>query len=239
MGDEIAHGFEKTIFHHKYNPDRVIGVYHQNILESPETIKARKYLMDILYALYPEHFTKVHSTGAWQKDKDTQTHLVLKRLELDEKHKFLQKFRFARGNEKEEMRPKQQEIAQSILDSDQYKNFIALLDGLGISHDMTARGGVESTADNYTFNPDGTIRYIEVADPFYNELGRSNDVWLAFDKNKLRRKILNRLIGPEQAQALRNLDRIIELAKELEVKLITQKKKNDQKTQRWLNRRNK
>ena len=222
MGDKmLGRGVEKSVWGHKESPEKVIGVYHKDRGIHPETMKAKKYFMDILHMLYPEHFTKVYSTGARDNKEGTQSYAFLKRLDLDERHKAIEAWRHVRGKEYWQQKEKFDKIGQEILDSEQFKNFEKLLEGLGI--DINGQYGVfEKGYGNFTFDPDGTIRMIEMGDPFGYD-GEINagktEIDLAFEEKKLRARIEEKLTGDEKTRALIYLDRIIKLKEELENRL--------------------
>ncbi len=230
MGELRGRGLEKSVWDDKDDPEKIIAVYHRSMGSNPETIKARKYFMDILHMLYPEHFTKVYSVGAGQHERGIQHHAVLQRLDLDENHQLIERYRHAKGKERDDMENKVKAIAESIYGSEQFKKLKALLEELGMEID-SGFGAFEQGYGNFTFNQDGTIRMIEMGDPFYGDrdAGRTK-IDLNFDDIKLRKRIEEKLNGTEKKNALMYLDRIIKLSEELENRL---ERKNAIEKAKW------
>lgn len=74
----LGEGSEKQVFEHKDNPDLAVGVYREQIQESPETTKGRYYIQKIAHLLMPDNIPDIHLAAS-------DPHMVVTdKLDVDE-----------------------------------------------------------------------------------------------------------------------------------------------------------
>jgi len=66
-GEEIGSGTEKTVYRHKHDKEKVVGVFHEERSYNKETVnqvKGRFYLTKLLHILYPKNIPNMHLAAA-------------------------------------------------------------------------------------------------------------------------------------------------------------------------------
>lgn len=63
-GDILGGGREKNVYRDTENPEQVVGLFHEQVEESPETVKGRYYLTKIVRELLPGVFPDFHQASA-------------------------------------------------------------------------------------------------------------------------------------------------------------------------------
>ena len=72
IGEKIAEGDEKLIYEDPNSKEKVIALYKERQLESPNTVKARFYLTKILHLLFPQNIPDIHWSGSDPHGYSTQ-----------------------------------------------------------------------------------------------------------------------------------------------------------------------
>ncbi|MEK7615619.1 MAG: hypothetical protein AAB420_00250 [Patescibacteria group bacterium] len=226
LGEMLGHGLEKAVYENKNNPDQIIGIYLKGWKRKPEVTKARYYLTNILHMLYPKWFYTIHQVGHEQLYKKgtqkTANYFIADKMVLGEDHKRMEELGYL-GDENEK-----KEIDKRLRSDPQYLDFIQEMERIGMMVGHTTPGGVESTTGNFSKDPEGNLQYVDTIDPFFDH-GRLvwDELELAFSPIKLKTRIMEKLSGHEQVQALAYLDRILVLKNELQEKLIQEKQKQE------------
>lgn len=201
LGDEIGQGAEKVIFEDR-DRNEVVGIYRDwKHEESRETALARLYLTKLLHALLPRHIPDAHLASAKHRA------IAVDRVELDPIH---QRWATLWGEvdaamradeDKESVSAKQKQYGQAYGDlrrqmmnnTPQYEDFMGSLAHVA-GPDMARH--LDSSTGNFSFDPDGTIRYVDTLNPWY-----SNSEEPEYDAGQLRRSIDERLVGAQRTKA--------------------------------------
>lgn len=65
IGKKIGEGWEKTVYRHKHDKERVVGVFDkEHVTETICQIKSRFYLTKIFHILYPDNFPNLHLSAS-------------------------------------------------------------------------------------------------------------------------------------------------------------------------------
>ena len=60
LGEKLGEGAQKKVYTNKDKPDLAIGIFNEDIKETPQQIKGRYYLTKILHLLFPKQIPNIH-----------------------------------------------------------------------------------------------------------------------------------------------------------------------------------
>jgi len=223
LGKKLGRGVEKHVYENANNPDKVVMVYDRGfgIKAFPEVPRARFYLMNILNLLYPKVFR--HIDIATAQSENILEYFITDNIELGPIHKrILELNEKINENHRDELvRQEREKLTNAIRKNPQYKRFLEILEEVGM---YVSSGGVDANITNFAQNQKGEMMYIDTIDPFGPE-PIAGQIYLRFNDEVLKSRILQNLKGDEQSRALDYLKRIEQLLGEVNSRLAEKNKK--------------
>ncbi|MFZ1627184.1 MAG: hypothetical protein WAT81_05280 [Candidatus Moraniibacteriota bacterium] len=173
----FASGAEKDVYKHLVHHDKLVKEY-RNESQEASMIKARFYFAKVLRVLFPKNFPSMSIAGTGQKKIDQRPHVVVEKVDLDNRHAEIQRLYDADFSRTGSRRLGQ--LMKEVDEDPRVRMFDSQLDFFGVYFDKTFR--------NYAISKDGHVLYLDTIDPWsevYIPQSGKTTLKLAFDPEKI------------------------------------------------------